>query len=382
MRVALAAVLLVLAVACGEAPENVSDDSPSSPAPQSELESPSAEFALAPGWHRLSPAPLSARAGHSAVWTGAELIVWGGRDHGDGAAFDPVEGTWRVLARSPLSPRSRHVAVWTGVEMLVWGGEAGGGQYPLADGAAYDPERNVWRTLPASPLEAGRFGHSAVWTGTEMIIFGGYTTVSVEGSIGSESGETAAYDPVTNSWRSLESGTPVWNHAAVWTGKEMFVWGGDGLDAFLGSGGAFDPTANTWRDLARSPLEGRVGSAAAWTGKEMVIHGGASNLELSVEAAAYDPAADSWRELPPSPLGFVAWHQSVWTGTELIVCCRGRKAAAYDPATDDWRRLPPMPVENRIFHTGLYAGNATVFWGGEGCQDACYRDDGAVYVTP
>jgi hypothetical protein len=39
-------------------------------------------------------------------------------------------------------------------------------------------------------------------------------------------------------------------------------------------------------------------------------------------------------------------------------------------------------VENRIFHTGLYAGNATVFWGGEGCQDACYRDDGAVYVTP
>ena len=46
------------------------------------------------GWRRLAGAPLSPRVGHSAVWTGSELLVWGGRVPGgaakaDGAAYDP-----------------------------------------------------------------------------------------------------------------------------------------------------------------------------------------------------------------------------------------------------------------------------------------------------
>ena len=73
--------------------------------------------------------PLTPRTGHSVIWTGEEVIVWGGEsfdDPGtpfsDGAAFDPVDNTWRLTAESPLSPRTSHAAAWTGAEMLIVGG--------------------------------------------------------------------------------------------------------------------------------------------------------------------------------------------------------------------------------------------------------------------
>jgi Kelch motif len=108
-------------------------------------------------WRPIAPFPLEAREWHTAVWTGREMLVWGGDDliqpaFADGAAYDPKADSWRVLAPAPIAGRYRHHAVWTGDEMLVWGGKNGPGE--LGDGAAYDPDTNTWRTLPESPLLA------------------------------------------------------------------------------------------------------------------------------------------------------------------------------------------------------------------------------------
>jgi N-acetylneuraminic acid mutarotase len=141
-------------------------------------------------WRQLADSPLVPRAQHSSVWTGDEVLIWGGSGHGDlddGAAYNPRTDRWRLLPAAPLAPRQRATAVWTGNEAIFWGGDAGGGVTPYADGAAYDPARNAWRRLPASPLEA-RFGHTALWTGSEMFVFGGFTAQH-------EDGEAAAYDP-------------------------------------------------------------------------------------------------------------------------------------------------------------------------------------------
>jgi hypothetical protein len=79
------------------------------------------------------------------VWTGRELLVWGGVANGiggrflaDGAALDPATGAWTPLPSAPIRGRDRHVAVWTGQELLVWGGCCAGTQL-LADGAAFRP---------------------------------------------------------------------------------------------------------------------------------------------------------------------------------------------------------------------------------------------------
>src|ERR1019366_8243200 len=103
-------------------------------------------------WSALPAAPITHRDGASMVWTGSELLVWGGasgaEDHqlyADGAAYDPETGAWRRLPASPLSPRVGQAAGWTGKEMVIWGGYGQGGDNPSAptgDGAGSQPVTN------------------------------------------------------------------------------------------------------------------------------------------------------------------------------------------------------------------------------------------------
>src|SRR5581483_10875226 len=73
--------------------------------------------------------------------------------------------TWRSI---PAAPGSADGApVWTGDEFVVWGG--GGSQgHPVAEGVAYRPATRTWRRLAPAPLSA-RSGHTAVWTGKEIL---------------------------------------------------------------------------------------------------------------------------------------------------------------------------------------------------------------------
>ena len=63
-----------------------------------------------------------------------------------------------------------HSAVWTGTRMLVWGGYGGD---PLGDGASYDPGSNTWSPIAGLGAPSPRYVHRAVWTGTQMIVWGG-----------------------------------------------------------------------------------------------------------------------------------------------------------------------------------------------------------------
>jgi hypothetical protein len=57
----------------------------------------------------------------------------------DAAVVDarPGQGSWKLLAATKLTPRSLHSGVWTGTEMIVWGGSGSGNLYN--DGAIYTP---------------------------------------------------------------------------------------------------------------------------------------------------------------------------------------------------------------------------------------------------
>jgi hypothetical protein len=54
--------------------------------------------------------------------------------------------------------------------LLIWGGTPGTYNNFFADGAAYDPATDRWHRLAPS---SGRFASGAVWTGTEMLVWGG-----------------------------------------------------------------------------------------------------------------------------------------------------------------------------------------------------------------
>ncbi|RMF71601.1 MAG: hypothetical protein D6738_13495, partial [Acidobacteria bacterium] len=325
------------------------------------------------------------REGATAVWTGSEMIVWGGRagaSFDNGGRYDPVLDSWRAITEAGApSPRSWHTAVWTGTEMIVWGGADGD---PFGDGAAYDPVTDAWRPLALAGAPSARSRHTAVWTGSEMIVWGG------ENDLFEEVRDGGRYDPVADAWSPLPSaGAPSArkDHTAVWTGSEMIVWGGRRLGTPLGDGGRFDPASGTWSPLpAASAPSPRWFHRAVWTGTEMVVWGGTGSGGYLGDGARFDPVADTWTPLPgagaPSPRRL---HSAVWTGTEMIVwggeIDGGGVTAtggAWSAASDAWRSLPTAGAPaGRRDHGAVWSGTEMIVWGG-GSPDG-ERDDGGRY---
>jgi N-acetylneuraminic acid mutarotase len=186
-------------------------------------------------WRAIGmPADLEGRRYHSAVWTGNEMIVWGGQNNtglNTGGRYNPATDGWTLTSTvNAPDARNSHTAVWTGSEMIVWGGAGENYPFYLNTGGRYDPATDSWTPITINGAPAPRSVHTAVWTGIEMIIWGG-------ASYGGAVNTGGHYNPVTNSWKqSSTAGAPIgrYHHTAVWTGIEMIVWGPDG-----GAGGRY-----------------------------------------------------------------------------------------------------------------------------------------------
>ena len=287
------------------------------------------------GWQKLADADVAGRSGGTAVWTGTEMIVYGGEGLGtsldDGARFNLAENNWTPLPRaSEPDSRTQHSAVWTGREMIVWGGFGGvnGVNTNRFDGACYDPRTDAWRPTSTTDAPQARFQHTAVWTGREMLVWGGYTDAQslYHGAYNNaylNSG--GAYDPARDTWRDISTaGAPAarFNHVALWTGDRMIIWGGNDATKAFNDGGLYDPATGNWQPInqagAPSP---RKQPLAVWTGKEMIVWGGASRDDRACyqDGARYNPATDRWTPISTNgaPIGRV-FANAVWTGSKMV----------------------------------------------------------------
>lgn len=322
----------------------------------------------------------SARTGQSGVWTGQELVVWGGalgtlagtpQYSVTGGWYQPETDAWTAI--SPLaapSARRDHTAVWTGSEMIVWGGFSGAGY--LGDGGRFSLARQSWHGLSASPL-APREGHVAIWTGSRMLIWGGRNDVAtlMDGAL---------YDPITDGWTLLSTtGAPATRSGAVgiWTGDRLLVWGGERNGTYLGGGAQLrfvnGAPMSKWLEI-RIPGEPsfRAHHTAVWTGTQMLVWGGVNDSGPLGDGAAYDPVKNVWTPLPSDGAPAAReQHSAVWTGSEMVIygglTAAGTTAtgAAYDPATGRWRPLtnPGVP-QARSGATAAWTGSEALFFGG------------------
>src|SRR5688572_16485710 len=119
-------------------------------------------------WER-TVAPANGLSGLDAVRVGGKVVVVGGADYDQTEVKALVlhldSGRWSRAARSRLPWRGGHSVVGARGTVIVWGGGPGAGA------AEYDVSRDSWRRIPPGP-PAGRYRHSAVWTGDEMIVWG------------------------------------------------------------------------------------------------------------------------------------------------------------------------------------------------------------------
>src|SRR6266403_430027 len=145
-----------------------------------------------------------------------------------------IDDTWTATNTSNApAGRALHTAVWTGSEMIVWGGGSTNGY--LNTGARYNPGTDSWTATSSTNAPSARYVHTAVWIGSEMIVWGGAGPNDLNTG--------GRYNPGTDSWTATNTNNAPsarYVHTAVWIGSEMIVWGGAGPND-LNTGGRYNP---------------------------------------------------------------------------------------------------------------------------------------------
>lgn len=319
-------------------------------------------------WVKIEAAQApSPRAKMLSLWTGPagsrpnELLIWGGCFHGDGCDqrlndggfYNPASRQWTAIAGiEAVAPRIHHGGVWTGNQLIVWGGhpKLNPGDIflpaPLADGGVYDP-RSGWRPIDANLLHAptARAFPAAIWTGEtgnpetadRMLIWGGCLQEIGDTCTGLRN-DGALFDPRTMAWEALQTRgvMPAPRHHAsilhVPSQAKLYVFGGiDASGRVLPDGGILDLKSLTWTPMATTAA-GRFKHTAAWAGDRMMVFGGkvyndgTRSYELAADVDAYVPSPlpnrrGTWTRYKTqelTPLKAIE-HSAIWTGESLIV---------------------------------------------------------------
>ena len=320
----------------------------------------------------------SARSRHDAVWTGEELIIWGGFlgagvSSGSGSRFSPSIGTWLNLPTfGAPSARESHRAVWTGSDFIVWGGLVNG--LFQNNGAKLNLSSQTWSPVQSTEAPTARANFVALWTGARMIIWGGRNTSGYlsDGKL---------YDPTANAWTQIpNNGAAEARHSApaLWTRDRMLVWGGEGVLGELNTGARLvldaGRTATQWLPISTSGApSARSGHTMIWTGTRMIVWGGKLGSSYLANGAIYDPFDDVWYPMTTKGAPSArALHSAVWTGKEMMIYGgeNGTSALAsgalYNPDTDSWQSLTAGGGPTaRSESTGFWTGSEFLIFGGQ-----------------
>jgi hypothetical protein len=161
-----------------------------------------------------------------------------------------IDDTWTATSTiSVPDRRGNHTAVWTGSEMIVWGGFTFPPNTYLNTGGIYNPATDSWTATSITNAPDGRVGHTAVWTGSEMIVWGGFFADNIGNTHPFDTG--GRYNPRTDSWTAtstINAPGARGGHTSVWTGSEMIVWGGSAgrPQMYFNTGGRYNPSTDSW----------------------------------------------------------------------------------------------------------------------------------------
>jgi hypothetical protein len=162
------------------------------------------------------PEKCDRRYAFSHCQLGDEVYIFGGAESSafgwiktDGAIYSFSKAKWRPLPmQDGPSARRDGVMCSTGKKILLWGGDRQPGNrmqnvpfnLPLNRPMAFDPAKQMWETMPSQGEPPARCYCQAVWTGKEMIVWGGRCNSlhRYRRAVGGY-----AYDPETGRWRKL-----------------------------------------------------------------------------------------------------------------------------------------------------------------------------------
>src|SRR5262249_51011125 len=116
--------------------------------------------------------------------------------------------SWRTI-NTINSPNTEGSTIWTGNEMIVWGGSSDNFPYFLDTGRRYNADADIWiPTSMSGNAPVGRFRNTAVWTGSEMIIWGGDSNGMILDNGGRYCASITTVPPASNQYDFNGDGKP------------------------------------------------------------------------------------------------------------------------------------------------------------------------------
>ena len=240
----------------------------------------------------LSGPTPAARKWHRAVYDSAGNNMYitagfNGTFRNDTWAFNLTTGTWNGLLPSSSPPgRILFSAINDGGgDMIIYGGYQ-------SDTWRYTIATNAWTQVfpPSGPGEVT--GHSTIFDGVNMIIFGGQDSVHIFRN------EIWRYTIATEQWMQLTTPDPPpagpaarWGNSAVYDGVgKMIIYGGNFSGGYNNDVWAYDIAGQTWEDYASvNGPAGRYYHSAIYYSGSMIIYGGAlSGLDGGTDLVVWE----------------------------------------------------------------------------------------------
>lgn len=270
----------------------------------------------------------------------------------------PATGAWTRFPGSPLSPRDGAVVAFVGSEVVVVGGYGGPPCPPTADcafpddaveqdGAALDLDTGAWHRIADAPRPVPQFAPSAV-IGTRLYLL-------VDDAV-------LVWDSSADAWTEISPPGNVRWSALVADGARLVMAPGSDENG-VRPDRMLDTATGEWSTLPADPLKPAFDRTVTPTPEGLVltaktIEGDGSPADPSLVRAAVLPrGSTTWRVLPVSDqLGGWRW---AWTGRHLVDPTLGGAdggatnnygrvipyGGRLDPATGDWSPLPDAPPE-------------------------------------
>lgn len=343
-----------------------------------------------PGTWESLDSPYDARFRHEAVWSGTEMLFWGGvgtagEALASGARYSPSTGWASMNSEGQPTPRVQAASAWAGDRFAYWGGSTegtyGGG---LATGAMYDPESDSWQEMAtgtsAAP-DARAYGHTLVYddVNSQLLLLGGVADSTV--FQGGARLRRIAEDSWT--WSTMtdmpEASDARFGHCAIWTGESMVVWGGRDLSTYKDPSRVliFTPgDSGSWEVLETSgdiPDASASGQCAYGDGRLFVFGGTTETGGWLEPGAVLDVDSGTWTDLPTAGApGYRSEHTVVWTGCDFVVWGGKNESgeslddgARYDPTSETWTTLTGTGAPAaRNLHTAVWTGESMIVFGG------------------
>jgi hypothetical protein len=186
-------------------------------------------------------------------------------------------------------------------------------------------------------MSQARYDLGVIAVEGKIYAIGGYVSGAYVGYGNIPVGTNERYDPVTDTWATLEPMlAPRPNFAiAAYQGK-IYCIGGESPDGLCGTNEVYDIATNSWSTKAAMPLNNSFMKAHVIGGKIFVITG--------YDLLMYDPVTDSWTNKATMPKALITGVHSAVVDNKIVAACllfenstrEHTKILIYDPKTDVW----------------------------------------------